>query len=247
MKYAPPRYLFRRFELLRAVRNGKNFLEIGAGNLELAQELLQHFEAGTLVEMNPGAQRIFDELRPAVQDRLELYSADFFSLELSEKVDCVVFCEVLEHVDREDEFISRVYEVLNPGGQVVLSVPARMKYWTEHDDMVGHLRRYEKGLVEQLFQKHGFRNIRIVSYGFPFANLLGWPRLISARLQQNKLNLQSSDQKTTWSGIDQTSGIPGWVGMISNRTVIYPFALFSSLFNRFDWSDGYLITAVKPE
>jgi hypothetical protein len=52
MKYYPPRYLFRRYELLRRVSEGNHFLEIGAGRLLLSVELLRYFRRGTLIDFS---------------------------------------------------------------------------------------------------------------------------------------------------------------------------------------------------
>lgn len=248
MKYSPPRYLLRRFELLRAVNPGQNFLEVGAGKLELAQDLLQFFQTGTLVELNEGAEEIFNGLPPLIQDKLDLHIMDFLSLSIASTYDCVVSCEVLEHVERENEFLQKISKYLRPGGQLILSVPSKMKYWSKDDEMVGHVRRYEKDSARRLLVEHGFENIRIISYGFPFTHISRWLRiLVYTVFAQKELKSKSIIERTTWSGIQQFQLVPKWAKLVSNQYTIYPFALIASIFNQFDWSDGYLIFANKPK
>ncbi len=96
--YYPPRYLFRRHEILKGIKPGQNFLEIGAGNLLLSQELLQFFQNGTLVDYNKQTQILFNKLNVSVQERLQLIISDFLPTVLDQKYDCIVACEVMEHV-----------------------------------------------------------------------------------------------------------------------------------------------------
>jgi SAM-dependent methyltransferase len=245
MKYYPPRYLFRRYELLRALKPGQNFLEIGPGNMELAQELLDFFQQGLLIDFSPSAKMVFQNLPPTTRQRLELQIADFREVSLPTTFDCIVACEVLEHVEDESAFLGRIYDCLRPGGQVILSVPARMKFWSKHDELVGHLRRYEQASAQKLLSDHHFVNVGIIAYGFPFINILRWPRIVWANRKWQNMQSKTAAEKTAWSGIQQTAGMPGWAGLICNPYTVYPFARLAALFNHYDWSEGYLIVANK--
>jgi SAM-dependent methyltransferase len=245
MKYAPPRYLFRRHELLRVVRTGQNFLEIGPGSMELAQELLAHFQKGTLIELNQKACDIYDNLPASTKRRLKLLIADFLKMPLSDKFDCVIACEVLEHVEEEEEFVKRITDSLQPGGQLILSVPARMNLWSKDDELVGHIRRYDKISITQLLHNHGYFNIRIIAYGYPFTIILRWLRIVFAKRQLVFLKLKSKKERTARSGIEVKAGFPHWLGVFCNTITIYPFASISSFFNNHDLSDSYLVVAEK--
>lgn len=246
MKYYPPRYLFRRYELLRAVKPGEHFLEIGPGNMELAQELLGFFRVGTLIDFSPSAKAIYQKLPPLTRQRLQLHIADFMETTLPTMFNCVIACEVLEHVEPESAFLVRINECLRPGGQVILSVPARMKFWSKHDELVGHVRRYEREATQQLLRNHSFCNVRIIAYGFPFTNILRWPRILWARPKWQITQSKTAAEKTAWSGIQQTAAMPRWAGLICNPYTVYLFARLAALFNNYDWSEGYLIVADKP-
>jgi len=153
MTYYPPRYLFRRYEILHMIRPGHNFLEIGAGNLKLSQDLLRLFNTGTLIDYNLETQALYDKLDVSLRQRSQLIIADFLSLALPRQYDCVIACEVLEHVQDDEVFVQKAYRLLCDQGQLILSVPSRMKFWSLHDEIVGHLRRYEKERYHSVTQE----------------------------------------------------------------------------------------------
>jgi SAM-dependent methyltransferase len=245
VKYYPPRFLFRRYELLKRIGKGENFLEIGPGKLYLAQELLEleRFQRGTVVDRNPLIKQVYDSLPSFSRQRLDLVIADFINLRESSIYDCVIACEVLEHIVDDEVFLDKVYNFLKPYGQVIISVPSRMKFWSLHDELVGHLRRYEKDNVIQILSDRGFANINIISYGFPFVNLLRYLRIFLTRFQYKDRRSWSQVKKTHQSGV--VPSMSRFFGLICNPYTCYLFNLIASLFNDYDLSDGYILTAEK--
>ena len=51
--------------------------------------------------------------------------------------------DVLEHVPNDAEFLHDVTSMLVPGDAVLLTVPANMSLWSQHDVSFGHYRRYD--------------------------------------------------------------------------------------------------------
>lgn len=187
MKYYHPRYLFRRYEIMRRVKKGGHFLEIGPGNLDLAQDLLTKFTEGTLIDFNTtDVEQIYAELKESYKQRLKLIIADFSQYQFSQKFDCVVACEVLEHIEDDGMFLRKTNDLLINCGELILSVPARKKYWSKDDEIVGHYRRYEKqDLYEKLIEA-SYSQIDIAAYGFPFQNLVRLGRISLAGSQYNE-------------------------------------------------------------
>ena len=245
MPYYAPRYLFRRQAILRVLQPGQSFLEIGPGNLQLAQDLLRYYQDGTLIDYNTEAKSVYQTLPEPAKQCLNLIIEDFMVYTLPQKFNCVVACEVMEHVPEDHDFLQRLYDSLDAQGQLILSVPSRMKMWSEHDELVGHLRRYEKKELAARATSVGFNRIRIDSYGFPFVNFLRLFRIRKARRQiEQKVHL-SQEELTKYSGIEQTENMNKRLGLIINPYTIYPAALFSTIFNQFDLSGGYLLSAYK--
>jgi SAM-dependent methyltransferase len=245
MPYYPPRYLFRRQAVLRVVKPGAAFLEVGPGNMQLAQEMLRYFQRGTLVEYSEDVWGVYQTLPPADQARLELLVVDFMTHVVDAGFDCVIACEVLEHVPDDATFLHRLHSALKEQGQLILSVPARMKFWSRHDEIVGHLRRYEWDDLASLVASAGFDDVQIYAYGFPFVNLLRFPRIWLAKRQAAEKAGLTAEEQTKASGIAQTAVMPSWLGWLVNPVTIYPLAWFSTLFNRLDLSGAYILTASK--
>lgn len=247
MKYGPPRFLFRRHELLRRVQPGQSFMEIGAADLTLTRELLQRFERGLAVDFTDDLPESYAALPEELRERLEISNVNVMTEDVPGAFDCVVACEVMEHIEDDAGFAARLHGCLKPGGQVLISVPAREKYWTVHDELVGHLRRYERADLAAMMEEAGFSDVQVVAYGYPWINWLSHLRVWLARRTLADREGWDQEKQTAMSNHRQ---IPSWlsaslVPLLVNRATVWPFAVFSRLFNRRDLSDGYVLTARK--
>jgi SAM-dependent methyltransferase len=247
VNYQAPRYLFRRYELLRRLQPGKTFMEIGAGNLALTRELLANFEHGLAVDFTDDLAVSYSALPNELQARLDTLNANIMTEAIPEKFDCVVACEVMEHIENDRLFMVKISECLVTGGQAIITVPAKSEYWSIHDELVGHLRRYEKTELTALASESGFADIKIIAYGYPWINWLSVLRVWLAR--RNMTDRQSWDQEKQTS-MSNHRQIPTWLSgsiipLILNKFTVYPFALVSRLFGNRDLSDGYILTMRK--
>ena len=247
MKYRPPRFLFRRHELLRRVRRGQSFMEIGAADLALTRELLQRFDRGLAVDFTDDLPESYAALPPALRERLEISNVNVMTETVPGEFDCVVACEVMEHIEDDAGFAGRLHACLKPGGQLLISVPAKEKYWTVHDELVGHLRRYERAALVGMLEGAGFRDVEVVAYGYPWINWLSRLRVWLARRTLAEREGWDQEKQTAMSNHRQ---IPSWLSgslapLLANRVTVWPFAFVSRLFNRLDLSDGYVLTARK--
>ncbi len=237
-----PRYLFRRFEILKHIRSGKKFMEIGAGNLLLSQELLSYFEQGVALDFYPELQNKAKTLPLEIKQRLQIKQGNFLDIHLNQDYECIVACEVMEHVEQDEEFMSKIYNLLIDGGQVIISVPARNKYWSIDDELVGHIKRYEKNDLLNLFESIGFKNINIISYGYPFVNWLRFMRIALAKTEYKHRHHISQIQLTQESNQNK---VPSFLRIFANKYLFLPFNILARRFNRFDLSEAYLVIAYK--
>lgn len=247
--YYSPRYLFRRYEILKHLIPSDTFCEIGCGNLSLSKELSYYFKRGILVDFNEQVIKIYHTLPEFQRNKLDLIIADVTSLTLTTQVDCVIACEVIEHLQNDDQCIHNLVSMLKNNGQLIISVPAKMDYWNKDDIIVGHFRRYEKQGITKLLNKHGLGNIKILSYGVPFVNFFRILRLVLARFQYKKMEIWSQEKRSKQSAMMlQNNKIISYAGMLINPYTIYPLNVLSSFFNSYDLSDGYIIfsTKIKP-
>jgi SAM-dependent methyltransferase len=100
---------------------------------------------------------------------------------LSERFDTVVAGQLLEHLDNPVRFLKDCYDILNPGGRVVLSTPnpyfppviwlerllSRRFFYTDE-----HVFMFSPTYLARLLERQGFRNIRVLSGGVPIGPML---------------------------------------------------------------------------
>ncbi len=142
----------------------------------------------------------------------------------------------------------KIFESLKPGGQAVISMPAKAKYWTVHDELVGHLRRYEKADLIQMLEGIGYADVEVIAYGYPWINWLSHLRVWLARRTMSDRAEWDQEKQTSMSNHRQ---IPGWLSgslapLLVNRVTVWPFALLSRFFSKFDLSDGYVVSMRRP-
>jgi len=73
--------------------------------------------------------------------------------------------DVVEHCEPERLAMSELARVLEPGGRLLLSVPAYQWAWTDHDVRAGHHRRYTRGRLVDAVEASGLR-VERASYAF---------------------------------------------------------------------------------
>lgn len=83
------------------------------------------------------------------------YEKEYFSL--------VVALDVIEHVDDDRAALSAIRSHIAPGGQAVITVPACMFLWSEHDVLNEHKRRYTLDELKTKLLDAGF-TIEKISY-----------------------------------------------------------------------------------
>ncbi len=75
----------------------------------------------------------------------------------------ITMLDVLEHLERPIGALRHALELLTPDGLMVITVPALMALWTNHDVMNHHLTRYTKRSFRQVAHRAGFDIQRAVS------------------------------------------------------------------------------------
>ena len=154
--------------LRRELRAGEMLLDAGCGtgaNLALAGEHVRRL----------GIDIHIEELAPGMMQ------GDAMALPLrSESVDVVLALDVLEHVD-DEAVLAEVARVLRRGGRLIATVPAVRALWSMRDEAAGHRRRYSRGALRELVERHGLR-VRELR-GFQFVLL---PLVLASRMTRRK-------------------------------------------------------------
>lgn len=87
------------------------------------------------------------------------------------KFDVIICSEILEHIENDELAIKNLYTKLETGGYLLVTTPLSEKYWSVHDNLAGHVRRYEKDKLEKKITKNGFQIRKSISWGFPLLQL----------------------------------------------------------------------------
>ncbi len=90
---------------------------------------------------------------------------------LVQEIDLLMMMDVLEHVPDDSPLLSRLVAAVRPGTHLLLSVPADMALWGEHDESFGHYRRYDREGFARLWSGLPV-SCRLLSY---FNSRLYWP------------------------------------------------------------------------
>lgn len=155
--------IFRRFS-----KPSGDVLDYGAGNGGMAKTLSS---VGVLVY----AFEPDEEARNIAHPRgyAGVYANESEALARSYGV--VAFFDVLEHLEDDKGALQRVSATLNPGGHVIINVPAFQWLWGTHDVTHHHYRRYNRRQVRQLLESAGFDTVFVshwVFFLFPAAMLV---------------------------------------------------------------------------
>lgn len=100
---------------------------------------------------------IHEECRNFVNNTLGLYCVSDSVTQMSfpaNTYDFVCAFDVIEHVENDVRAIDEIFRVCKPNGYIVLSVPAYMSLWSDHDVINQHFRRYNHNMVKKLLVNH---------------------------------------------------------------------------------------------
>ncbi len=138
--------------------------------------------------------------------------------------------EVLEHIEDDVKALATWAALLQPGGWLLLSVPAHQHRFGHWDDLVGHFRRYDPAGISALLTDAGFTDIDVRLYGFPLGYLTEPVRNLVARRSLAARRSESAAERTASSG-RQLQPASGFLGR-AIRWGTLPFRLLQRAFPR---------------
>ena len=74
--------------------------------------------------------------------------------------------DVIEHIDDDMDMIRAVADALQPGGIVLISVPAFSFLWSVHDELAHHKRRYNRAELRSSLAMAGLEPVFISYFNF---------------------------------------------------------------------------------
>ncbi len=144
---------------------GGRILEIGAGFGNLTRLLAETGERKPELvvasDLDPVA---LEYLKGAFRDDPTVRVASYrFPMEAAARqeirdlrIDTIVCCNVLEHIEQDESTLADMHSLLAPGGRLALLVPALARLYGSLDEHLLHFRRYEKPEFEAKISRAGF-------------------------------------------------------------------------------------------
>ncbi len=144
--------------------------------------------------------------------------------------DAVIGLDVFEHIEDDLAALKEAFRVLQPGGILILSVPAFASLWGPHDVALHHFRRYRKKEVEAKLKSVGFM-VQKLSYSVFFL----FPAVVAVRAIEK---LKRGQAKAS------LPAFPGWL----NKDLAGLQALEAHLILRTNlpWGSSVIAVAKKP-
>lgn len=120
----------------------------------------------------------------------ELVQTDIENCDMRNRFDYAVALDVIEHTENDGHALKNIYNSLHSNGVCVITVPALMCLWSEHDKNCMHYRRYNKKLLQKRILDRGFE-IEYISY----YNFWSFIPVFIIRKIENILHLSNSGSK----------------------------------------------------
>jgi SAM-dependent methyltransferase len=189
-----------RFDAIRAsVRRAqpRTVLEIGAGEGGLGAWMAQHY-AYTGIEPDADS-RVTADARLAAVGRGRV--VDALPARGEEQFDLVCAFEVLEHIVDDAGALAQWRDYVGPDGWLLLSVPAHADQFGPHDELAGHIRRYERAELTDRLVDAGFQVVELRSCGAGLGSLLQRVRdALARRSAQRAAKAGTLEERTSASG-----------------------------------------------
>jgi SAM-dependent methyltransferase len=133
---------------------GPTCLEIGSGRGDLTEYLAR----GRKLDASDISEQFVAVLeeRFADSDNVTVQRLDMATFVPDRSYDSIVMMNVLEHIEDDAAALATLRKALNPGGRLVVYVPAFMLLYSDFDRDIGHFRRYRKPELCRLMEHSGY-------------------------------------------------------------------------------------------
>ncbi len=105
--------------------------------------------------------------------------------EVKEDFDFIICLDVLEHLQDDVNYLSKLKNLLRDNGRLLVSVPAHQFLWSSHDDLNHHFRRYSRKSFIRLVNESQLKIVEI-----RYWNSLLFPLFVFSRIL-NKISRSS--------------------------------------------------------
>lgn len=217
------------------------FVEMGAGTGQMTAIFLARGFHGACHDLGDDSRELLRRNLATHGTRIEV--VDSLQALPDAGFDYLFAFEVLEHIEDDAGVLADWARKVRPGGRLLVSVPAHQRKFGRSDQLVGHVRRYERDELRDLLASAGFADIDIVNYGFPITELT---RRFSNFLVRNDRTYDrlSPEERSIRSAQAKPATIAKWLKLFSGSLAV-PFCTIQRWSYRHDVGDGLVATAIR--
>ncbi|HKZ78482.1 MAG TPA: class I SAM-dependent methyltransferase [Pyrinomonadaceae bacterium] len=162
-----------------------NVLEVGCGTGTLRAQL----ESATnwIVNATDLDMSALSQIKPA-RGKTMYYDICEERSQYLEAYDVVILFDVLEHIQDTQPFLTSLLRHLKPEGLLLINVPALQILYSNYDEIVGHVRRYDKKTLTEEFKNFTFEIEAVCYWGLSLVPVVALRKLVLAGLAKRPVS-----------------------------------------------------------
>lgn len=125
----------------------------------------------------------------------------------AERFTLITALDVIEHIEQDQQSLKTLYNLLRPGGQAIITVPAYQFLWSKFDEMNEHKRRYTLSELRGKLLQAGFEIEKISYFNSLLFPLVLFVRMLSKLLTRDGASDIELPGKITNSFLEKIFGI----------------------------------------
>jgi len=179
--------------LVKHKKKFNHILDIGSGDAFVIKSL----HKSKLANHYTGIDTAFsDDLIDLLQGDQNVHLLAAMPANLEPGADCVLMLDVLEHCEDDYHTLQTIVNggFIKQNAFVLITVPAFQSLYSQHDDLLGHFRRYNYKQLKKLCEKN---NLIVIDGGYFFSTLLilRCLQLIQEKIKHRKIRKTVEDWK----------------------------------------------------
>jgi SAM-dependent methyltransferase len=162
---------------LETLSDGYTVLEVGCGTGNVLRMLEIDCKEGVVIGMD-----LFHDGLLFAQKRVHcgLLQADLNQPPFRTGLDIIGMFDVLEHISEDQVVLNNIFQLIKPGGKLILTVPAFQRLFSYFDQASCHIRRYEYVELNEKLAKAGF-TVEYMTFYMMITYPIIWLRRIGSR------------------------------------------------------------------
>lgn len=154
------------YEVMHRFPFKNNFADVGGGNGYQAKFIADHVTNANVFLIEPGYNGCMNGRKRGLKN---VFNVLFEQFDFEKHgVTAIGLFDVLEHIDNDVSFLTKLKEKLPPSSLIYITVPSYNALWSDVDDLGKHYRRYTLGMLKQTTERAGLEYV----YGSYFFSYL---------------------------------------------------------------------------